>query len=198
MTTSAVAVTFNFSGNGGLANFYSFSEDGIDLLVTPGAFVLGPTAAEDTVSTQGQVGQYNGGLGISQAGPDSHTVDGGGTNELLRLAFSETVRFVSAEFRYIESGSRFEFWHDSANDGALDGDYQFTVAIPGSLTYTLLDTYIGDLFGIGALKHHDSFKLYSITVSPVPLPAALPLFAGALGLFSAAGWRQRRKAAAAA
>lgn len=34
------------------------------------------------------------------------------------------------------------------------------------------------------------------TVSAVPLPAALPLFAGALGLFGLLGWRRKRAAAA--
>lgn len=35
-------------------------------------------------------------------------------------------------------------------------------------------------------------------VSPVPLPAALPLFAGGLGVLGIMGWRRRRKPAAAA
>jgi hypothetical protein len=34
------------------------------------------------------------------------------------------------------------------------------------------------------------------SVSPVPLPAALPLFASALGAMSFLGWRRKRKAAA--
>jgi hypothetical protein len=198
MTTSAFAATFNLTGNGGLANSYSFSEDGIDLTITPAAITLGPTIPDDTVATQGQIGQYSGGLGISQPGSDSHQVDGYGVDELLVFAFSETVQFISAKFTYVGSDDGFEFWFDQGMDSSLNGDYQFTADIPDSLVYVLTDTYISDLFGIGAVYKKHDFKLHSITVSPVPLPAALPLFAGALGLFGAAGWRQRRKAAAAA
>jgi hypothetical protein len=37
---------------------------------------------------------------------------------------------------------------------------------------------------------------YDITgISPVPLPAALPLFGAGLGLMSFFGWRRRRMAA---
>ena len=36
----------------------------------------------------------------------------------------------------------------------------------------------------------------AVTVSPVPIPAALPLFAGGLGLLGLLGWRRKRLAAA--
>jgi hypothetical protein len=36
----------------------------------------------------------------------------------------------------------------------------------------------------------------NLVLTPVPLPAALPLFAAALGGAGLAGWRRRRKAAA--
>jgi hypothetical protein len=36
------------------------------------------------------------------------------------------------------------------------------------------------------------------TITPVPLPAALPLFASALGALGFAAWRKKRKAALAA
>ncbi|HSM42509.1 MAG TPA: VPLPA-CTERM sorting domain-containing protein, partial [Afifellaceae bacterium] len=146
----------------------------------------------DTVATQGQIGQYSGGLGISQNGSDNHQVDGYGIDELLVLAFSETVRIVSAEFRYVSSDDDFEFWHDNEPNGSLNGDYVFTADIPGSLVYVFAGNYVSSLFGIGATHYSDDFKLYALTVSPVPLPAALPLFAGAIGAFGASRWRKRR------
>ncbi len=192
MTGSASAVTFNLAGNGGLNSSYVFNEDGITLTVTPAAITLGATPPQDTVATQGQVGQYSGGLGISQNGSDNHQVDGSGVNELLVLAFSETVRIVSAEFRYVSSDDDFEFWHDNEPNGSLNGDYVFTADIPGSLVYVFGGNFVSSLFGIGATHYSDDFKLYALTVSPVPLPAALPLFAGAIGAFGAARWRKRR------
>jgi len=196
VATPALAVTFNFSGNGGLSPTYMFSEDGIDLTVTPASITIGPTIPQDTVAIQGQVGQYSGGLGISQNGNENHQIDGSGVDELLIMAFSTPVEIVSAEFRYVSSNDDFEFWHDSGNDDSLNGDYIFSADIPGTLIYTFAGGFISDLFGIGATHYSDDFKLYAVTVSPVPLPAALPLFAGALGLFGAARWRRRNKAAA--
>ncbi len=38
--------------------------------------------------------------------------------------------------------------------------------------------------------------LYRDTVAPIPVPAAFPLLAGALGLMGIMGWRRKRKAAA--
>ncbi len=175
LTTSASAVTFSLSGNGGLAGSYNFSAGGIDLTVTPGAITIGPTIPEDTVVTQGLVGQYSGGLGISQIGGDSsHEVDGDGVDELLMLAFSQVVQIVSAEFRYVGSNDDFEFWSDSGQDGSLDGDFLWTADIPDSLVYVFGDTYVSNLFGFGATYYNDDYKLYAVTVSPVPLPAALP------------------------
>ena len=37
-----------------------------------------------------------------------------------------------------------------------------------------------------------------VSIAPVPLPAALPLFAGGLGVIGLLGWRRKRKVAAAA
>jgi hypothetical protein len=193
-TGSAFAATFNLGGNGGLDGSYVFNEDGITLTVAPAAITLGATPAQDTVATQGQVGQYSGGLGISQNSNESHQVDGYGVNELLVLAFSETVRIVSAEFRYVSSNDDFEFWHDDERNGSLDGDYVFTADIPGSLVYVFAGNYVSDLFGIGATHKSDDFKLYALTISPVPLPAALPMFASAFGAFGAVRLRKRRNA----
>ena len=44
----------------------------------------------------------------------------------------------------------------------------------------------------------NKFRDASGFLTPTPLPAALPLFAGGLGALGLLGWRRKRKAAAAA
>ncbi len=81
------------------------------------------------------------------------------------------------------------------NGGVGDGD-------PGEEDYTV--AWWTDALG-GAWNDTpvggDGFKAYLVEynqpVTPVPVPAALPLFAGGLGLLGVMGWRRKRKAAAA-
>ena len=45
--------------------------------------------------------------------------------------------------------------------------------------------------GLWGLIKADGFKVAAVTLSAVPLPAAMPLFAAALGLFGVVGMRRR-------
>ena len=44
-------------------------------------------------------------------------------------------------------------------------------------------------------ENHQLLFVTAVTPTPTPLPAALPLFAGGLGLMGVLGWRRKRKAA---
>jgi hypothetical protein len=48
--------------------------------------------------------------------------------------------------------------------------------------------------GFGAGTPPPASGTYALSVAPVPLPAALPLFATGLGLFALYGWQRRRQA----
>jgi hypothetical protein len=59
--------------------------------------------------------------------------------------------------------------------------------------------FTGGTFNFGAVTiGHISLEDLSGTISPTPLPAALPLFATGLGALGLLGWRRKRKAQAAA
>ncbi len=49
---------------------------------------------------------------------------------------------------------------------------------------------------IAGTRSTDGFDIAAFSVTPVPLPAALPLLGGALGLMGLLGWRRKRAAAA--
>ena len=195
-TTAATAATsFNFSGNGGLASSYSFTEDGITVDVTPAVFSNGNTP---TITDQGWVGQYNGGLGITNSIFDGdHQVDGFGNNDLAIFKFSENVTLQSVTFSFVGPNDDFAFFFDNGPDGDLDL-INDDVDIPGLGvgTYVFNSTWTGMLFGIGAKGGNDEFKIKGMMVervSVIPLPAALPLYGAGLAVLGLIGWIRRKR-----
>lgn len=85
-------------------------------------------------------------------------------------------------------------------------NYEFFNEITDGLFLSQLASFDPTVAGIytirlSALSFGDAFATTSIDinvagVTPVPLPAALPLFAGGLGLMGLLGWRRKRSAAA--
>ncbi len=187
-TSIANAVTFNFGGNGGLAHSYEFSSGGIDLTVTAGRF-----KNDGSIIHVGKVGQYAWGLGASTRHYDSHQVDGNKGNDILIFEFDQKVTLKKVAFSYVDGNDRFRFFHDTDHDGDLT-DFGSSIDIPYGNVYVFNSVWNGDLFGIGAKGKYDNFKVEGFHVTPVPLPAALPLLAGALGLFGLFGWRRKRAA----
>ncbi len=186
--TMANATTFDFTGNGGLAASYNFGPvDGISVTATPGAFV---TSGGGTVTAQGQIGQYTGGLGVTNPSDSDHQVDGSGWNDIVVFDFSQDVILQSVTFSYFGGNDDFSFFFDNLDDGDLDG-IAYNVDT-NTNTYTFNSVWNGDLFGIGALDRNDEFKIKSMTVSAIPLPAALPLYGAGLAVLGFIGWRRKR------
>ena len=79
----------------------------------------------------------------------------------------------------------------------------FTTNSSGELTSSVLAALLsGTVFNFTSMSGDDNrllkdFYLADATVSPVPLPGALPLFATGLGVLGLLGWRRKRKSAAA-
>ncbi|WP_373085180.1 VPLPA-CTERM sorting domain-containing protein [Sneathiella sp.] len=201
------STTFNFGGNGGLAASYAFSEDGIGLTATPGEF-QSSTIGSETVSTPGaaRVGQYAGGLGVSNPWYfDQHEVDGLINNDVVIFSFDQKVSLETVAFTYFDDEVSWNWkqgWHSAGNDefsGFLDTDNDGLLNLVGinfDANPFNAGGIIGKLFGIGAWDNNDDFKIKSMTVSAVPLPAALPLYGAGLAVMGFVGWRKRRKAAA--
>ncbi|MEP3244517.1 MAG: VPLPA-CTERM sorting domain-containing protein [Sneathiella sp.] len=190
--TAAQAATFDFTGNGGRATSYTFVEDGISVTASPASFNNG---GGTSTSPSYRVGQYGGGLGMSRYWGENHQVDGWFGNDLIVFDFDRNVTIESVSFTHVDRDDEFSFFFDLGNDGSLD-DINFNVDIPGSGTYSFFGTWTGDTFGIGAYDYNDNFKISGMTVSAVPLPAALPLYGAGMAVIGFIGWRRKKRLAA--
>jgi len=67
-----------------------------------------------------------------------------------------------------------------------------TVALGGVVSQYLTVVAYGQFWVDGFFRGNDSFTVAKLHVSSVPVPAALPLLAGGLGILGFAGWRRKR------
>lgn len=121
---------------------------------------------------------------------DQHFLDSnGGTNEVLKFAFSRVVTLNEITFSYGDSHDDFSFTVFA--DGTVQG-FDKHVDIPDSFTSTyVFDTLaMSNMFGVGAYGYGDEFKVKSLKFSyddgsdntpPVPLPAGGALLLTGLG-----------------
>jgi hypothetical protein len=72
------------------------------------------------------------------------------------------------------------------NSGADQAVLKLIVAASGGLT-------LGGAIVGSTTSPRDIFESFAGTVTPTPLPAALPLFATGLGVMGLLGWRRKRK-----
>ena len=196
----AAVVNFDFTGNGGLATSYTFTDggSGVSVTATAASFSNGGTV---TTNPNYRVGQYSGGLGMTRDYRDSHQVDGSYGNDLIVFDFNTDVTLQSVSFTHVDSNDHFSFFFDQGDNGSLD-DINFNVDIPNSGTYAFFGTWTGDLFGIGAHDPNlldwsrDDFKISGMSVSVVPLPAALPLYGAGMAVLGFIGWRRKKRLSA--
>ncbi len=202
--SAMAATTFSFiSGPNGSAGWttgsLNYSQDGIGLSASAGRYSSG------TVSDSGEIRQYNShGLAIWSTGSENdHQIDGSGRNDVAVFQFDQDVILDAVSFtsRYNSNGDQFAFFFDTDNDGDLELVQNGLDANPTD-TYSFLGGLLkeGDLFGIGAISSDDDFKLESLTVSVsvVPLPAALPLYGAGIAVLGFIGYRRKKKQAASA
>lgn len=215
MAANAATFTFDTQSNGSWADSIFYSADGIDLTVS------GKTAQGGTAQVQTWKGY---GLGVKSSGDcdsgrkknicqgDDHQVDSSGPDDIAVFSFSQAVRITQITFNYVDSSDVFDFF--VGQNGGLAKQLS-AVRVDEMVT---LDTDIfAKLFGIGATDGTvkqcyktgygrnkktvcydtvvpSAFKITSITVEQVPVPASAGLLSGALGALALMRRRSRRAA----
>ncbi|MBL3559530.1 VPLPA-CTERM sorting domain-containing protein [Rhodovulum sulfidophilum] len=189
---SASAATFDFTSSSSLDSNKQMTVDGVTLTAYAGIYADKPlsganedeilhTDCSTTSSCDRSVYQGSSGLGVAGVA-DGPFIDGFFGNDLLTLSFSQTVDFSKVDF---------SFWDDSDSfDLFVDGQLVAPEERSGETPFWLSGLR-GTSISFGADSWNDSYKLASITVAPVPVPAAGLMLLGGLG--GLAALRRKKK-----
>ncbi|ARC89190.1 hypothetical protein B5V46_11505 [Rhodovulum sp. MB263] len=184
---SASAATFDFTSASLDAN-NQLTVDGVTVSAYAGVYRDFPnpdtilvTDCSTSLSCDRSVSQSSAGLGVGGF-LDSSEIDGFLGNDLLTLSFSQTVDFSQVLFSYWSMADSFDLFVD----GVLVSPEERSGPNPYPLS-----GLTGTSISFGADGWTDSYKLASITVAPVPVPAAGLMLLGGLG--GLAALRRKKK-----
>jgi hypothetical protein len=179
---SASAATINFTGSSSGSPSKSFTVSGITAVAT--AFRAGPMGI---LQFAGNVTQNGSGLGVASFPDTSGDIDGFGLNDFLVLTFDQLVNFSIATFGAVDDNDDWDVFVDNGSGSFLQ------VAFDSPVNPFDFNDGIVKRIAFGADGATDNFRLTSVEVSAVPLPAAgWLLLAGVGGLVVL---RRKRKAA---
>lgn len=184
LTSAASAATvFDLGGTSAVASSFATTEDGITVTATgerrDGCLFFCFQDENLSRTTEG-LGVRGGGLGL-----DSPELDGQ-IDERMTFTFTEAVRLISVSFNFFDDDDPYNVLVDFGSglvtvaSGAMDNPFVFA---PGT---------ISDTFRIAVDGNASAFRVSSITVAAVPLPAGGLLLLG--GLAGLAALRRRRAA----
>ncbi|MBF9031025.1 VPLPA-CTERM sorting domain-containing protein [Rhodobacterales bacterium HKCCE3408] len=180
---SAAPVTIDLTGYSGPAATFSGSAAGANFLIDAdnlsrrqsGDYRLFNDASA-MLDTAGGTG-----LGVLDTDDTSPDIDGLGGNNVIFFLFDRTVRLLGATFSNVDSVDDVVY---AALDAVPPGDFAagfLPIEVMAGRTGILSVSDNGRFFAFGGLQNNDIFRLNSITVAAVPVPAGLPLLAAALG-----------------
>lgn len=199
VSTPAAATTWNFTGGGGLL--------GLDEVFTEGGDSVTATALNTQQPPAPQLHQSGGGLGVRTGNDNTNQLDNFLNDEAIVFDFGSVYEVSSIGVTAVGFNDDYRIYgtNNSAVLGCSSGglscisdistlllqdDNNGTQSIFGSFQYIIASGITGGF--------NDDFRISSLTaVAPVPLPAALPLLAGALGFLGLLGWRRKSAASAA-
>lgn len=122
-----------------------------------------------------EITQNSEGLGVDNnngtGGSDGSDVDGFGSNDILIFSFLKPVKLFDVIFENVSGNDDFVFYLPGATPSGTENDIvgPFGFGDEGFFSFGGLTT---STFGIGALGGNDDFRVSSIDVAAVPLPAA--------------------------
>lgn len=168
------ATTFDFNTNGPDASSLYFTQDGIGFTVTPGVGLGNPSITQTTAG----LGVYTDRLGKKFDDTDDD-VDGFPGFEFLTFTFDSAVKLGSVLFGNVDGDWDVYVNSDKIANGSTNNPFGFGWVEAMSFT-------------VKADGWDDSWRVSSLTVAPVPVPAAGILLLTALGGLGLAA--RRRKA----
>ncbi|MFX0547397.1 VPLPA-CTERM sorting domain-containing protein [Roseovarius sp. S1116L3] len=175
------ATVFNLGGSSTEASSFAYSVDGIGLTVTGERNFFGWDDVDVTRRT--------GGLGVTGFLDTSSALDGQ-IDERLTFSFDQNVKMMSIMFTAYDDNDPYDIYVDSgAGLTLITGD-------SNANPYLFSPFLTGDTLRIAVDGNASAFRVSSMTVAAVPLPAAGWLMIAGLGGLGAL--RRRRKNAAAA
>ncbi len=179
VSAQAATITFDLTGRTSLGSSMAFHQDGLGLVVSSAH--VAPSGA---LIQSGLVSESGSGLGmLANRKDDTAKLDGKGQKEVLEFLFSSDVTIKSITFALIKVGSK--------ATGYMDGMLLGFASVSPNIDVSALGLH-SDYFGIGAKGKDSAFRISSITVSTVPVPAAgLLLLSGLAGL---SVFRRKRRA----
>ncbi len=174
----------------------------------PNGYTIGGPNQTLNPASDIRIGRYVGGAGVTTRPGDNHQVDGNGWDNFITAAFTFNgndidVGMSSVSFGLFNPSNGDDFrWGFDANDDGTYGTDDYLSFRQDDNPFTNFGTVQSAMYMFGAFDGNDKWKLKSITVDftdpgnnvpEVPVPAALPLLAGGLGLMGLMGWRRKRK-----
>ncbi len=205
----ANAYTFNFTSNtsssswGTPGNIRTFTaSDNPSLSVTASAWYLSSSALTSTAN-QAYLGRFTQGLGVTNSSDETtqHYVDNSGRFDFVRFDFSEQVKVEKITLSIWSGDGDMTLGYGGSNNGSIFNHF-YTTQTGDDLTIDFGSTPADETWRIfasllnnqdGKTAKIDGFKIKSMEVSTVPLPAAVWLFGSALLGMVGIGYRRQNQ-----